>query len=160
MDKATFQSTFVDELIGDPSMVNRSRQVRGACYSKVTPTPGSKPELLSYSPRLAEYLGIDRDWLASPQAAAVLTGNALLPGMSPYAMCYGGHQFGSWAGQLGDGRAINLGEWIAPDQSRWTWQLKGAGKTPYSRFGDGLAVLRSSLREFLCSEAMQSRNRN
>ena len=154
MDNATFLSTFVDELIGDPSLVNRSRQVRGACYSKVAPTPGSKPELLSYSPRLAEYLGIDRDWLSTTQAASVLTGNTLLPGMSPYAMCYGGHQFGSWAGQLGDGRAINLGEWIAPDQSRWTWQLKGAGKTPYSRFGDGLAVLRSSLREFLCSEAM------
>ena len=118
METAIFQSTFVDELIGDPSLVNRSRQVRGACYSKVAPTPGSKPQLLSYSPRLAEYLGIDVAWLASPQAAAVLTGNELLPGMNPYAMCYGGHQFGACAGQLGDVRDINLGEWIALDQSR------------------------------------------
>ena len=69
-------------------------------------------------------------------------------------MCYGGHQFGNWAGQLGDGRAINLGEIIGPTGKRWVVQLKGAGLTPYSRSADGLAVLRSSIREFLCSEAM------
>lgn len=74
----------------------------------------------------------------------------------PYAQCYGGHQFGMWAGQLGDGRAITLGEIINSNSERWELQLKGAGKTPYSRFADGLAVLRSSIREFLCSEAMQS----
>lgn len=72
----------------------------------------------------------------------------------PYAQCYGGHQFGSWAGQLGDGRAITLGEILNSKSERWEMQLKGAGKTPYSRFADGLAVLRSSIREFLCSEAM------
>jgi uncharacterized protein YdiU (UPF0061 family) len=74
--------------------------------------------------------------------------------MDPFAMCYGGHQFGNWAGQLGDGRAINLGEIVNKDNRRWTLQLKGAGPTPYSRQADGLAVLRSSIREFLCSEAM------
>lgn len=78
----------------------------------------------------------------------------LWPGMRPYAMCYGGHQFGSWAGQLGDGRAISMGEYVNEKGDRWEVQLKGAGKTPYSRFADGRAVLRSSVREFLCSEAM------
>ena len=84
----------------------------------------------------------------------VFAGNLLLPGMRPHAMCYGGHQFGHWAGQLGDGRAINLGE--VPDRAGTLQmlQLKGAGPTPYSRTADGLAVLRSSVREFLCSEAM------
>ena len=74
--------------------------------------------------------------------------------MDPFAMCYGGHQFGNWAGQLGDGRAINLGEVKTENSDHWTLQLKGAGPTPYSRTADGLAVLRSSVREFLCSEAM------
>lgn len=84
----------------------------------------------------------------------IFSGNQLLPGMDPYACCYGGHQFGNWAGQLGDGRAINLGEVVNRHGERWALQLKGAGPTPYSRRGDGLAVLRSSVREFLCSEAM------
>lgn len=78
----------------------------------------------------------------------------LWKGMVPYAMCYGGHQFGNWAGQLGDGRAISLGEYVNAHGERWEIQLKGAGKTPYSRFADGRAVMRSSIREFLCSEAM------
>lgn len=81
--------------------------------------------------------------------------NGLLLRM-PYAQNYGGHQFGMWAGQLGDGRAITLGEVLNSKSERWELQLKGAGKTPYSRFADGLAVLRSSIREFLCSEAMHS----
>jgi uncharacterized protein YdiU (UPF0061 family) len=84
----------------------------------------------------------------------VLGGNRLVPGMRPYAACYGGHQFGHWAGQLGDGRAITLGETLGPDAQRWEVQLKGAGPTAFSRRSDGRAVLRSSLREFLCSEAM------
>ena len=84
----------------------------------------------------------------------LLAGNRVLPGMQPYAARYGGHQFGHWAGQLGDGRAITLGEVIATDGTRQELQLKGAGRTPYSRTADGRAVLRSSLREFLCSEAM------
>lgn len=84
----------------------------------------------------------------------IFSGNALLDGMKPYAMCYGGHQFGNWAGQLGDGRAINLGEAVNQRGDHWALQLKGAGPTPYSRTADGLAVLRSSVREFICSEAM------
>ena len=84
----------------------------------------------------------------------MLAGNCILPGMQPYAARYGGHQFGQWAGQLGDGRAITLGEVLCPDGIRRELQLKGAGRTPYSRTADGRAVLRSSVREFLCSEAM------
>ncbi len=86
--------------------------------------------------------------------AEVFAGNRLLDGMDPYATVYGGHQFGNWAGQLGDGRAINLGEVVNSRGEHWALQLKGAGPTPYSRTADGLAVLRSSIREFLCSEAM------
>ena len=86
--------------------------------------------------------------------AEVLGGNRVLPGMQPYAARYGGHQFGHWAGQLGDGRAITLGEVVGPDGARQDLQLKGAGPTPYSRTADGRAVLRSSVREFMCSEAM------
>ncbi|MDB4274092.1 YdiU family protein, partial [Algibacter sp.] len=83
----------------------------------------------------------------------VFTGNEVLKNTYPYAMCYGGHQFGNWAGQLGDGRAINLFE-VEHNNKNWILQLKGAGETPYSRTADGLAVLRSSVREYLCSEAM------
>ena len=89
-----------------------------------------------------------------PDFAQVFAGNALLEGMQPFAANYGGHQFGHWAGQLGDGRAITLGEAINAAGERWELQLKGAGPTPYSRTADGRAVLRSSIREFLCSEAM------
>ena len=99
-------------------------------------------------------------WASSPPrsstgpVAEVLGGNRVLPGMQPYAARYGGHQFGHWAGQLGDGRAITLGEVVGPDGARHDLQLKGAGRTPYSRTADGRAVLRSSVREFMCSEAM------
>src|SRR6201998_3828017 len=99
-------------------------------------------------------LGIDEATIATPAFAQVFAGNTLVDGMQPYAASYGGHQFGQWAGQLGDGRAITLGETINAAGERWELQLKGAGKTPYSRSADGRAVLRSSIREFLCSEAM------
>ncbi len=91
--------------------------------------------------------------VTSAATIEILGGNRLAPTMRPYAARYGGHQFGHWAGQLGDGRAITLGELI-PQGERWELQLKGAGPTPYSRTADGRAVLRSSVREFLCSEAM------
>jgi uncharacterized protein YdiU (UPF0061 family) len=97
---------------------------------------------------------MDEAFLHSESFLRAFSGHPLLPGMQPFAMCYGGHQFGHWAGQLGDGRAINLGEVVGPDGDRWMMQLKGAGPTPYSRNADGFAVLRSSVREFLCSEAM------
>ena len=103
---------------------------------------------------MAEILGLEARDIESPQFAQVFGGNALLEGMQPIAANYGGHQFGSWAGQLGDGRAITLGETVDARGRRWELQLKGAGLTPYSRTADGRAVLRSSIREFLCSEAM------
>ena len=110
--------------------------------------------MLAYSADMAAHLGLTAAEIASPEFAQVFGGNALLDGMQPYAANYGGHQFGHWAGQLGDGRAITLGETINAAGERWELQLKGAGPTPYSRSADGRAVLRSSIREFLCSEAM------
>ena len=148
-----FDNRFINELPGDPLTLNQPRQVLGALWSTVTPQPVCSPQLIAYSAELAELLGISTDRLMQPDWLGALSGNALLTGMTPFATCYGGHQFGQWAGQLGDGRAISLGELIHHDQ-RWELQLKGAGKTPYSRRGDGKAVLRSSIREFLCSEVM------
>lgn len=144
---------FVRELPSDPDKTNSRRQVHQAIYSSVKPTPVSAPELVAYSIEVADQLGLDFEASDKDQFARVFSGNELLDGMQPYAMCYGGHQFGNWAGQLGDGRAINLGE-VESEAGRFTLQLKGAGPTPYSRTADGLAVLRSSVREFLCSEAM------
>jgi len=149
MQDLSFENTFVRELPADPVLDNVPRPVRDAAYTRVTPTPVAAPRLLAWSDDLGEYLG-----MARPESADVLAGNRVLPGMQPYAARYGGHQFGHWAGQLGDGRAITLGEIVAADGSRQELQLKGAGKTPYSRTADGRAVLRSSLREFLCSESM------
>jgi uncharacterized protein YdiU (UPF0061 family) len=149
-----FDNRFVRELPGDPDRSNRRRQVTGACYSLVDPTPVAAPRLVAYSREMAARLGLSDQTCRSDRFAQVLTGNHLLPGMQPFAMCYGGDQFGNWAGQLGDGRAINLGEVIDRRSQRQVLQLKGAGPTPYSRTADGLAVLRSSIREFLCSEAM------
>ncbi len=152
-EQLQFSSSFVTQLPGDPELDNFRRQVSDACYSTVLPTPVAKPSLLISSDELTQELGLDPSVWQNRALIDCLGGNGLLPGMKPYAMCYGGHQFGHWAGQLGDGRAINLGEWQHQQQA-FTWQLKGAGPTPYSRSADGLAVLRSSLREFLCSEAM------
>ena len=154
LSELRFENTFVAELPADPVLVNRPRQVHGACYTRVDPTPVRAPRLLAWSDATGELLGIRRPAATDTLAAEVLGGNRVLPGMLPYAARYGGHQFGYWAGQLGDGRAITLGEVIAPDGRRQELQLKGAGRTPYSRTADGRAVLRSSLREFLCSEAM------
>jgi uncharacterized protein YdiU (UPF0061 family) len=151
LERVAFENTFVRDLAADPVRVNVPRQAPGASYTPVEPTPVAAPRLLAWSDDLAEYLGLERP---SQEAVAVLAGNRALPRMKPYAARYGGHQFGTWAGQLGDGRAITLGELIATDGSRQELQLKGAGKTPYARTADGRAVLRSSLREFLCSEAM------
>ncbi len=149
-----FASDFVDATPGDARTDLRPRRVLGALWSKVQPTPVRAPRLVAHSREVAEQLGLDEATLRSPETVSVLAGNTLWPGMVPYASNYGGHQFGNWAGQLGDGRAILLGEGVAPDGTRHELQLKGAGPTPYSRSGDGRAVLRSSIREFLCSEAM------
>ena len=150
----TFDNRFTRELPADPEIGNARRQVSGACYSRVQPTKVAQPQLVAYAWEVAEELGLSRAFCESDDFSHIFSGNRVLDGMDPYAMCYGGHQFGNWAGQLGDGRAINLGELIGPTGKRWVVQLKGAGLTPYSRSADGLAVLRSSIREFLCSEAM------
>src|SRR5437667_804860 len=149
--QARFENTFVRDLPADPVLINVPRQVSNACYTRVEPTPVAAPKLLAWSDALGELLGVSRP---SALAVEVLAGNHVLPAMQPYAARYGGHQFGHWAGQLGDGRAITLGEIINAAGERWELQLKGAGLTPYSRSADGRAVLRSSIREFLCSEAM------
>ncbi|MBS0545856.1 MAG: YdiU family protein [Proteobacteria bacterium] len=154
MRNLRFDNRFVRELPADPEPGGHVRQVHGACYSRVMPTPVRRTRVLAWSPEVAALLGLDGADVRSPEFAEVFGGNALLPGMEPYAACYGGHQFGNWAGQLGDGRAITLGETINDRGERWELQLKGAGPTPYSRRADGRAVLRSSIREFLCSEAM------
>jgi len=109
------------------------------------------------SPEMKSELGLGH--LTDEAFLQLVAGNVRLEEQRPYAMAYGGHQFGQWAGQLGDGRAINIGELKGATQS-WALQLKGSGRTPYSRTADGYAVLRSSIREYLCSEAMFHRGRS
>ncbi len=147
-----FQNRFVAELPGDPIAENRCRQVSKACYSHTTPTAVCSPTLLALVPEVAELINLSTS--ETPVLTEVLSGNRVLTPMTPYAACYGGHQFGNWAGQLGDGRAITLAEVVNEHDESFELQLKGAGVTPYSRRGDGRAVLRSSLREFVSSEAM------
>jgi len=146
----------VRSLPGDERAEVFPRQVPGVAWSPVRPTPVADPRLRAWSPEVATSLGLPAD--PTPEQAValaeVLGGNRVVDGMRPRADRYGGHQFGSWAGQLGDGRAISLGEVVDTDGRHQTLQLKGAGPTPYSRTADGRAVLRSSVREFLCSEAM------
>lgn len=149
-----FDNRFIRELPGDPETGPRVREVRGAAWSAVMPTPVQAPRLLAYAAEVAALLGLEPALLESADFPRVFGGNALIAGMQPWAANYGGHQFGHWAGQLGDGRAISLGELLTAEGGRWELQLKGAGRTPYSRGADGRAVLRSSIREFLCSEAM------
>ncbi len=149
-----FDNAFVRDLPGDPEQGSAVRQVHGAAWSSAAPTPVPAPQLLAHSAEMREALGLTEGDVDTIEFSEVFAGNRLLPGMQTYAACYGGHQFGNWAGQLGDGRALGLGEAIGPDGRRWELQLKGAGPTPYSRHADGRAVLRSSIREFLCSEAM------
>lgn len=154
LSQLRFDNRLVRELPADPELQNYRRQVTGAVYSSVKPTAVVNPQLLGAAREVAALLDLPENIFADPEFARVFGGNQLLSGMEPHACCYGGHQFGNWAGQLGDGRAINLGEILNQKGEHWTLQLKGAGPTPYSRTADGLAVLRSSLREFLCSEAM------
>lgn len=123
-------------------------------YTALTPTPLSNARLIWRNAPLAETLGIPEAFFHPESGAGVWGGETLLPGMSPLAQVYSGHQFGVWAGQLGDGRGILLGEQQLADGSTRDWHLKGAGLTPYSRMGDGRAVLRSTIRESLASEAM------
>lgn len=146
-----YNKDFVNSFNGDHSGDLTSRQTPGVLYSKALPTPVKNPQLIGWSDDLADQLGIE---IPSEEDVKILGGNLITPTMYPYAACYAGHQFGNWAGQLGDGRAITLGEWQTLQGDSWEFQLKGAGPTPYSRRADGRAVLRSSVREFLMSEAM------
>jgi uncharacterized protein YdiU (UPF0061 family) len=149
-----FDNAFIRDLPGDPDQGRGARQVQGALYSRVDPSPVRGPRAIAWSREVAAALGLTEADVASPFFAQVFGGNGLMAGMQPWASNYGGHQFGAWAGQLGDGRAISLGEVLTTQGERLELQLKGAGATPYSRGADGRAVLRSSVREFLCSEAM------
>lgn len=141
-------------LPGEVALNATARQTPGACWSTAQPGPVSNPRMIHWNESLARLLKLPAGWEDPDNRLLWLSGNALPPGSEPYAMCYGGHQFGQWAGQLGDGRVINLGDVSGYDHRSWTLQLKGAGPTAYSRFADGRAVLRSSVREYLCSEAM------
>jgi uncharacterized protein YdiU (UPF0061 family) len=154
LDSLQFHHRYTQQLPADPERKNYCRIVSAASYSYVSPRKSTQPQLVSYASDVAELIGLNPKECQRDLFAQVFTGNKQLKGMRPYACCYGGHQFGNWAGQLGDGRVINLGELLNAQGDAYTLQLKGAGITPYSRRADGLAVLRSSVREFLCSEAM------
>ena len=132
---------------------NRFAQLGDRFFTRLAADGLPAPRWVATSAACAAELGLPSDWWQRPGALEVFSGNALWPGMQPLASVYSGHQFGVWAGQLGDGRALLLGELDTPAGPR-ELQLKGSGKTPYSRMGDGRAVLRSTIREFLCSEAM------
>jgi serine/tyrosine/threonine adenylyltransferase len=131
---------------------NRFAQLGGDFHTALSAQPLPEPYWVGRSPAVARELGLAPAWLESDELLQALSGNLALAGTQPLATVYSGHQFGVWAGQLGDGRALLLGETAAGLEV----QLKGAGRTPYSRMGDGRAVLRSSIREFLCSEAMHA----
>lgn len=123
-------------------------------FTRTAPTPVAAPSLIALNRPLAARLGLDADWLAGPEGLQMLAGNALPKGAEPIAQAYAGHQFGGFSPQLGDGRAVLLGEVVAPDGARFDIQLKGAGPTPFSRRGDGRAWLGPVLREYLVSEFM------
>ncbi len=150
LHKKIFKNDFVNSFEGDESGDLSPRQTPGVLYSKAIPTPVPKPKLIAWSEELARELNIAKP---NEEDLKILGGNKVTTSMHPYAACYAGHQFGNWAGQLGDGRAITLGEWETQKGS-WEFQLKGAGPTAYSRRADGRAVLRSSVREYLMSEGM------
>lgn len=150
--KINVSNIFTDNLPGDDEKRNFTRQVYKAAYSEVEPKKPSNPEMVHFNERLADELNLGK--VNSKEILSLLSGKENFENFTPYAMCYGGHQFGNWAGQLGDGRAINIAEVEDKNGVVQTLQLKGAGATPYSRHADGLAVLRSSIREYLCSEAM------
>jgi len=153
------QDTYQDFPL-DPVKENSVRfSVRGAIFSAVRPTPSrSAVALAALSADALQLLDVTPETARQQQFVDIVAGNDALPGVPALAHRYGGHQFGYWAEQLGDGRAHLIGEYTNKRGERWELQLKGSGRTPYSRFGDGRAVVRSSVREFLCSEAMHYLN--
>jgi len=151
--RLNIKNIFTKNLPADKTLENSRRQVNEAVFSYANPKKTKAPKVLHVSQEMASELGVSKKETSSDFFKNIVTGNEIYPNTKPYAMCYGGHQFGNWAGQLGDGRALNLFE-VEHQNKNWKVQLKGAGETPYSRTADGLAVLRSSVREYLCSEAM------
>src|SRR5580698_2841897 len=135
---------------------NSYARLPGRFYARLDPTPVAAPKLIRVNDRLARDLGIDPDALASPDGVAVLAGNRVPPGAEPMALAYAGHQFGNFVPQLGDGRAVLLGEVVDTTGVRRDIQLKGSGPTPFSRRGDGRAALGPVLREYIISEAMHA----
>ena len=133
---------------------NTYSQLPERFFVKQDPVPVSSPSLVRLNESLAKELGLDVDWLRSPGGVAMLAGNELPESAEPLAQAYGGHQFGGWSPQLGDGRAILLGEVVDPQGKYYDVQLKGSGRTPFSRGGDGRATLGSVIREYVVSEAM------
>ncbi|GAN03711.1 conserved hypothetical protein [Mucor ambiguus] len=140
------------------NLMRTPRPVHGAVYSHVYPEKAPDPRLLALSKPACNDLDLDANDLLndSEKFVSIFSGNEILPDTRPWSLCYAGHQFGFFAGQLGDGRAVSLFESVNSKGESWEIQLKGAGRTPYSRFGDGYAVLRSSIREFLMSEHMHA----
>ncbi len=133
---------------------NTYSRLPGEFFTRLQPTPLPDPYLVAFNPSAAALVGLDPAYAGTAECVEVFCGNRVPQGADPLAAVYAGHQFGVYVPQLGDGRAILLGEAIGPDERRWDLQVKGAGRTPYSRMGDGRAVLRSTIREYLCSEAM------
>ena len=143
------------QCLPDLAFQNRFASLGKPFFTSLHPTPVKAPYLIAVSHSMLRKLDIDAKQLSTPELMEIFSGNRVHPTSEPLAAVYSGHQFGIWAGQLGDGRAILLGDLLSKeDDQRYEIQLKGAGMTPYSRMGDGRAVLRSSIREFLCSEAM------
>jgi protein adenylyltransferase len=140
--------------MGSPRFDNSYARLPDGFYAPAPPAPAPDPELIRVNEALAQQLGLDAAWLGSRDGVAMLSGNRLPDGAEPIAMAYAGHQFGGWVPQLGDGRATLLGEVIALDGERYDLQLKGSGRTRFSRGGDGKAVLGPVLREYVVSEAM------
>lgn len=142
----------VDGLVFDNSYARLPERF----YARQPPTAMPGPKLIHFNSGLARHLGLDPAALQSPLGMGMFTGNRIPHGAEPLAMAYGGHQFGGWAPRLGDGRALLLGEIVSPDGVRRDIQLKGSGRTPFSRSGDGRAPLGPVLREYVVSEAMHA----
>ena len=136
------------------SLDNRLAALGGTYGATVVPTPLPEPKLIAFNPEAATLIGLDPAAAKRPEFLEVMAGNRELPGACNFATVYAGHQFGVRVPQLGDGRALLIGQVRNERGELWDLQLKGAGKTPYSRFGDGRAVLRSTIREYLCGEAL------
>ncbi len=149
----SLEPLFVEQLKGDLGTPTQPRQTPSVHWSQAKPTKVNLPTIIGWFEEVSTLLELPRSPNNENYLSNWLGGNTSLAGSTPFAACYGGHQFGHWAGQLGDGRAISIAE-IRSQQGHFELQLKGAGLTPYSRTADGRAVLRSSIREFLCSEAM------